>query len=92
MKLFYLLLILGKEILNNDKKDTKLNKRDIKLTKRKGRYNGLFINYNDLLKRLATDLGILKLNERFHCTYNFEQCLQPTGIILYFLLFVTYFM
>lgn len=38
----------------------------------------LFINYSDLLKHLAQDLRMLKLNERFHCTYNFVQNSRPT--------------
>ena len=72
-------------------KESKLNKRDVQLAKRKGHNYDLFINYSDLLKRLATELGILKLNKRFSCAYNFEQNLQPTSLISIFIIISHFF-
>ncbi|XP_045446929.1 uncharacterized protein LOC123655137 [Melitaea cinxia] len=49
---------------------------ELKRYKRKA-YSGLFINYMDLLKKLATDLRNLKLQEKYHCVYSCTQQIVP---------------
>lgn len=67
-----------------------INDKDRKRKSHKARNSDKIVHeiyYEDVLRKLASDLGALKLNDRFHCTGAISHSVQikPTFVIFIFI-------
>lgn len=67
-----------------------INNKDRKRKSHKARNSDKIVHeiyYEDVLRKLASDLGALKLNDRFHCTGAISHSVQikPTFVIFIFI-------